>query len=73
MSKIVIEKTLCLEDVTIEDGGQAYITELVPEDKKMCGVFFRFQSWCSHKSRRHHNTFLQFVGKKVRLTLEVIE
>jgi hypothetical protein len=61
--------------VTREDGGQAVIVELdtaedemhVPEGE---GMFVRLQSW---SERKRHAEIEQFIGKRVRVTVELIE
>lgn len=69
MKKLIIEQFLDPENVDIEDSGCARIAHIESDDADEC-AFFRFQSW---DEDCRHETFKQFVGKKVRMTIEVIE
>jgi len=54
-----------LDEVHVEDGGQAKWTQL--DDGKEMGVFVRLHSWGDH---RH---FDSLVGRTVRVTIEVVD
>ncbi len=81
--KIVIEDEFRPEEVSREDGGSALIwtTKAFPDDPndddpnvshdEGVGVFFRFQSWDWPDQK--HELFKQFVGKKVRITIESLD
>lgn len=65
MSKIVLEKKAVFRT---EDGGQALIADIdSPEEPQ---VFIRLQSW---DETGYHNQARQFAGRKVRVTVEVLE
>ena len=74
--KIVIEDEIKPGEISTEDGGQAKIwtsSAYPPEDDVLDdpGVFFRFQSW--DEKGQKHSIFNQFVGKKVRITIESLD
>lgn len=80
--KVVIEDEFKPGEVDREDGGAALIwtTKAFPDDPaddkdvgpdEGCGVFFRFQSW-DHPDQKHE-LFKQFIGKKVRITIESLD
>ena len=76
--KIVIEDTFLPDHVCEEDGGSAmiwssasYPPESEDDDDLTPGVFFRFQSWDPESQK--HDLFRQFVGKKVRITIESLD
>ena len=65
MNKLVFEDTL--KEISVEDSGCARIAELSNEDSY---VFVRLQSWdedCKHPE------FMEFYGKKVRITIEALD
>jgi len=66
MSKLVIE---AIPEIHTEDGGQAMILEICPNDAVQNGEFVRLQSWDSNLK---HQVATKFVGKKVRVTIETI-
>ena len=69
--KIVIEKKIRPRaDITTDDGGVYKEFVLEEQEDLDNGLFFRICSWCEKKK---HIDFKKFVGKKVRLTLEVVE
>jgi hypothetical protein len=71
MDKFVIEALSGEPDV--EDGGQARILHIESDDPKHCHSafhFIRLQSW---DETREHAIIRQFEGKRVRVTVEVIE
>lgn len=76
--KIVIEDEMRPDDVSKEDGGCALIwnsdscpPEVDDDSDTTPGVFFRFQSW--DEEDKTHDIFRQFIGKKVRITLESLD
>lgn len=76
--KIVIEDEMTPDRIDKEDSGCALIfttTDYPPEAEDDAddtpGVFFRFQSW--DERNRDHEIFRQFVGKKVRITIESLD
>lgn len=55
------------EDVDVEDGGCAKIISIEPPE----GCFFvRLQSW---DETREHTIFNKMLGRKVRVTVEILE
>lgn len=76
MNKLVYEATINGEDISTEDSGQAKIATITEDndggDGTGDGVFFRFQSWC--EGGVWHPVFdsLMKPGKRVRVTLEVL-
>lgn len=74
--KIVIEDEIKPAAISTEDSGCAKIwtsSAYPPEDKVLDdpGVFFRFQSW--DEKGKTHDLFSQFIGKKVRITIESLD
>lgn len=76
--KIVIEDVIGTKDVSVEDGGRAKYVSLgcdalgLDQD----GVFVRLHSWIEKADRfgeMNHKQFDAFIGKKVRVTVEVID
>lgn len=65
--KKVIEDTFAVESV--EDGGAARIANLSNDNEDSC-LFVRIQSW---DELLRHDEFREFEGKRVRVTIEVIE
>lgn len=55
-------------DVDIEDGGCAKILHLADDGHE--GMFVRLQSWSESGD---HTDLDQFIGKKIRVTVEVVE
>ncbi|AFU88274.1 hypothetical protein CcrColossus_gp404 [Caulobacter phage CcrColossus] len=65
--KVVMEGVV---DPKKEDGGMALIAEGFEHNPhEPNGMFVRLQSW---DEKKEHITFNQFVGKKVRVTVEVV-
>ncbi len=54
-------------DISIEDGGMAQILEVSNDDSD---VFVRLQSW---NDDGKHTELDRLVGKKLKITVEVIE
>lgn len=73
-NKLVYEATIDGEDIATEDGGQAKIATISADNDSFDtdGVFFRFQSWC--EGGASHPVFDSLVkpGRRVRITLEII-
>lgn len=78
MPKKVIIATLDKERcVDIEDSGCAVIVncddavEVVPDDEGMFeGMFVRLHSWSEKKA---HDEITQFIGKRVKITIETLD
>ena len=74
--KIVIEdeiRPLCV-DTQDNDCAKVWTSSAYPPEEGVLdtpGVFFRFQSW--DEAGKTHDLFSQFVGKKVRITLESLD
>lgn len=78
--KLIFEELISKVEVDKQDSGQALIytfngiKEPYDESEEMngceAGVFVRFQSWDTSKQ---HETFNKFIGKKVKVTIEVVE
>lgn len=66
-TKKIIEDTLEVESV--EDGGAARIARVENANEDSC-LFVRIQSW---DELLRHEEFREFEGKRVRVTIEVIE
>lgn len=56
--------------LSTEDGGMAKIYHIDADDGRPNGPFFRFQSWDEEKV---HHEFEQFVGRRIRITIETVE
>jgi hypothetical protein len=76
--KIAIEDEMRPEHVDREDGGRAMIwasASYPPETDATSdtepGVYFKFHSWDDES--RNHDIFKQFVGKRVRITIESLD
>lgn len=63
--KLILEDTITVE--SREDGGAALIARF---DDKDTGMFVRVQSW---DETGEHAEFKKFEGKRVRVTVEVID
>jgi hypothetical protein len=53
-----------------EDGGCALIATLDGNEEKDAGIFVRVQSYDEYKK---HEDFSKLLGKKIRVTIEVVE
>lgn len=58
------------DDLTIEDGGMFRSFDIEPDDEQENGIFFRFNSW---DDTTEHTDFKKFEGKKIKLTIEIVE
>jgi len=87
MTKVlVLEGLVDPQFISIEDGGQAKITEVVSDaDAKVIAdiasgrqkegdeinpFFVRLHSW---STKQEHKTFDSLIGKRVRITVEIVE
>lgn len=61
------EKNIKKKDIDVEDSGAARITEVGQEGSDM---FVRIQSWDSLKTHEEHR---QLEGKRVRVTIEILD
>jgi hypothetical protein len=69
------------EDVQIDDGGAAIILTVTPhssltgnnDEDDPHGFFMRLQSWCTCESREHHEYLRSLIGKKIKITVEVLK
>lgn len=69
--KIVLETAIFgLENLQREDGGCALIESIGTEGDEETGIFVRVQSWDETKE---HKDFNALKGKRVRVTIEVVE
>lgn len=72
-TKYVIEAQTTDEDISVEDGGCAKILFVAPTDGED-GIFARIQSWYENPDDpKAHQEINQLLGKRVRITIEVIE
>lgn len=70
--KKIFEGILSSDEIIIEDQGKAILTEPIndPNDENLdAGMFVRLQSWDDDKI---HSDFKQFIGKKIKITVEII-
>jgi len=67
--QIVFEDTLREEDIETEDYGHAKIVGVYGTLEEDC-LFVKIQSWDDFKE---HQMFKSLIGKKVRVTIEVID
>lgn len=69
--KIVLETPIFgMEDLSVEDSGCALIESIGQDSDDDTGMFVRVQSWDETKE---HKDFNAFKGKRVRVTIEVVE
>jgi hypothetical protein len=66
VARLTVETIITSKTVEVQDSGQAVIVDLGGVE---C-TFFRFQSW---DEKMQHHLLRGFIGKKVRLTLEVVK
>jgi hypothetical protein len=59
-----------LENDRVEDGGQAVLPNLNEGETPNNGMFVRIQSW---DEELKHEEIQPFLGKKVKVTVEVVE
>jgi hypothetical protein len=79
MNKLVLEGVV---EYDKEDGGRALIATINDIEDADCGMFVRIQSWDDVSTGKDeqgyevgfkHTQARQFEGKKVRVTVEVID
>jgi hypothetical protein len=58
-----------VDDIEVEDGGQANIIVLSENDEEENGIYVRIVSWDETKM---HKEFKKLKGKKLRITIEEI-
>lgn len=68
MTKFVFEGPIVPEEISREDGGQAVYVH-IPSTDEACNLFVRLHSW---NEQRDHMEMASLVGRKVRLTLELV-
>lgn len=70
--KFVFEDVVLPRRVEVEDGGCAKI--FTTEDERQERLFVRIQSWSEENlCHKEHPEFDSLIGKKIRVTVEVIE
>ena len=67
--KHIIVCTLESDEIRVEDSGQAKIFSASQDDVDENGMFFRVCSWDQNKI---HSEFNNFIGKKIKITIEEI-
>lgn len=74
----VFEQVLTLDDVRVEDGGQAKIIQIdgvgphgEPDDG--LPLFLRLHSYAEDGDGTDHAEFDGMIGKRVRVTIEIID
>ena len=71
MAKYVLEGDI--DDLSIEDGGQAQIMTIYPGDEnKDEGLFVRIQSWCEGGNSHPEMDILK-KSKRLRVTIETLD
>lgn len=74
------------DNIEVEDGGQALIYHVEQDDGQEQGFFVQLRSWGTldagaervHESdapllKRLHPKFAEFAGKRIRVTVEVVD
>jgi hypothetical protein len=72
-NKLIYEANIDAEEIRTEDSGQAKIANLFDDSDTDSGVFFRFQSWCEGGTEHTLFDSLMQAGKRVRITMEVLD
>ena len=72
--KKVFTATITRREVDVEDSGCAMIAHPSEckgqkRDEEQSGMFVRLHSWSDSKD---HSELKQFIGKKIRITVEVL-
>lgn len=67
-SRFVIEGSLPRKNIDVEDGGQAMVGEVIDGVEE--GFFVRLHSW---SEKLDHPVMQKLAGKRLRITVEVIE
>lgn len=68
--KHIIEAELKPNEMETEDGGQFGFFQVSQNDEEENGIYVRFCSWddtCKHEE------FSQYIGRKVKITIETID
>jgi hypothetical protein len=65
-----LEFTDAISEVTTEDSGNAKLGVLMDRSDFESDLFLRLQSW--DESKRHHQ-FNEFIGRRVKVTIETID
>lgn len=70
--KLVMEQQINDADIDEEDGGRAKIAHFTGDDKRDAaeGLFVKIQSW---SESGEHVDFDAMIGKRVRVTVEVLD
>ena len=71
MTQKVFDVVTCIydmEQVDVEDGGQALIANI--EDENEPELFVRVQSW---SPKCEHKTFNEILGRRIRVMIEVLD
>ncbi len=67
--KIIYVGELKKKDVSVEDGGQAMVSDPFSTNGDN-GMFVRIQSW---DEKKKHEDFKKFQGRKIRVTIETVD
>lgn len=69
--KLVSEKVLTFREIETEDSNMAWISQFGfgKDQQEETGIFVRLQSWCESRT---HEKMSSMIGKRVRITVEVI-
>lgn len=68
--KAVFEQTIIPADIAIEDSGRAKIIQIDAGDGNDNGMFIGLHSW---DETLQHKDFNDLIGKKIRVTIEIID
>ena len=71
MTPVMFEDVLEPADVITEDSGCAKYVEI--SDDRESGLFVRLHSWDDSDGTPTHPDFDALIGKRVRVTIEVLE
>lgn len=70
-------KTSRKNDYAIEDSGNAKILDFASVGEEDCGIWLKIISWCDckHQAKRkeHHALLEKMAGKKLKISIEVVE
>jgi hypothetical protein len=71
--RVTFDCDVFTNDISVEDGGQAKIAVLSPDDGEPGSVFIRFHSWC--EGGKEHPEFDALIkpGQRYRVTIETLE
>lgn len=65
-----VEQVINRSDVDTEDSGCAKIVDVAPDDDQEDGMFVRIQSWSDSTD---HPDFDKMIGKRIRVTIEILD